>query len=342
MKSALVVGGAGYIGSHMVKRLDRAGWKVATLDNLSLGHRDAVLAGELIEGDLLDREKLGRVFAEHRFDLVMHFAASARVGESVSEPRKYYANNVVGALNLLDAMLDAGVKRLIFSSTCATYGVPEHVPITENHPQRPINPYGNTKLVIELALADYAPAYGLKSVALRYFNASGCDRDGDLDERHDPETHLIPLVLREALRVQGGGDREATTLTVFGDDYATADGTCVRDYIHVEDLCQAHLLAGERIVADERPEGVFEYYNLGNGNGASVLEVIAAARAVTGVDFLYKVAGRRAGDPPVLVGSSAKAAEVLGWKPAMPKIEDIVGTAWRALRRRLEREGAKG
>ena len=342
MHRALVVGGAGYIGSHMVKRLHRAGWEVTTLDNLSLGHRDAVLAGELIVADLLDREALARVFAAERFDLVMHFAASARVAESVAEPRRYYSNNVVGALNLLDAMLDAGVKRLIFSSTCATYGVPEHVPITEDHRQRPINPYGNTKLAIELALADYAPAYGLKSVALRYFNASGCDREGDLDERHDPETHLIPLVLREALRVQNGGDPAATTLTVFGDDYATADGTCVRDYIHVEDLCEAHLLAGERIMRDDRPTGGFEFFNLGNGNGASVLEVIAATRAVTGVDFEYKVAGRRAGDPPVLVGSCSKAADVLGWKPATPRIEDIVATAWRALLRRLERESASG
>jgi UDP-glucose-4-epimerase GalE len=335
MPSALVVGGAGYIGSHMVKRLDRAGWSVATLDNLSLGHRDAVLAGEFLHGDLLDRDGLARVFARNHFDLVMHFAASARVGESVSEPRKYYSNNVVGALNLLDAMLDAGVRRFIFSSTCATYGIPEHVPITEAHPQRPINPYGNTKLVIEYALADYAPAYGLKSVALRYFNASGCDREGDLDERHDPETHLIPLVLREAARVEAGGDRAATSLTVFGDDYATPDGTCVRDYIHVEDLCQAHLLAGERIVRDLEPSGCFEFYNLGNGSGASVLEVIDAARAVTGVDFGYRVAGRRAGDPPVLVGSCGKAAEILGWRPATPKIEDIVRTAWRAMKRRL-------
>lgn len=342
MTRVLVVGGAGYIGSHMVKRLDRAGYDVVTLDNLSLGHRDAVRAGELIVGDLLDREVLGRVFAGRRIDLVMHFAAWARVGESVSEPRRYYANNVVGALNLLDAMLDAGAKRLIFSSTCATYGVPEQVPITEDHPQRPINPYGNTKLAIEHALADYGPAYGLRSVALRYFNAAGCDREGDLDERHEPETHLIPLVLREAARVQAGGAREATTLTVFGDDYATADGTCVRDYIHVEDLCEAHLLAGERILRDvghdgghpQTPgEGGFEAFNLGNGNGCSVLQVISAARAVTGVDFVYKVAGRRAGDPPVLVGSCAKAAEVLGWKPAIPRIEDIVATAWRAMKR---------
>ena len=332
-RAVLVVGGAGYIGSHMVKRLDRAGWRVTTLDNLSLGHRDAVIAGDFVHGDLLDRDGLSRVFARGRFDVVMHFAAWARVGESVAEPRKYYSNNVVGALNLLDAMLDAGVRSLIFSSTCATYGVPEETPITEAHPQRPINPYGNTKLVVERALADYGAAYGLDSVALRYFNAAGSDREGDLDERHEPETHLIPLVLREAARVAGGGDRDATTLTVFGDDYPTRDGTCIRDYIHVEDLCEAHLLAAERSVRGASG-GRFEAYNLGNGAGASVLEVIAAAREVTGVDFHHRMAGRRPGDPPVLVGSSEKALRELGWTPAVPRIADIVGTAWRAMQRR--------
>jgi UDP-glucose 4-epimerase len=333
--SILVVGGAGYIGSHMVKRLARAGCQVITLDNLSLGHRDAVRAGEFVHGDLLDRDGLTRIFDRHRVELVMHFAASAMVGESVVNPRKYYTNNVVGTLNLLNAMLDAGVQKLIFSSTCATYGVPEEIPLTEGHPQRPINPYGNTKLLIERALADYGTAYRLRSVALRYFNAAGCDREGDLDERHEPETHLIPLVLREALRVLAGGAREATTLTVFGDDYPTADGTCVRDYIHVEDLCQAHLLAARRLLAGEGPETGFEFFNLGNGNGASVLQVIAAARAVTGIDIEYRVAGRRAGDPPVLVGSSAKATTVLGYRPEIPGIEEIVATAWRARQRRL-------
>jgi UDP-glucose 4-epimerase len=332
--SVLVVGGAGYIGSHMVKRLAREGYRVTTLDNLSFGHRDAVLAGTFVHGDLLDRGGLARILRGRGVDLVMHFAASALVGESVVDPRKYYSNNVVGTLNLLDAMLDAGIERLIFSSTCATYGIPDEIPITEAHPQRPINPYGNTKLMIERALADYGEAYGLRSVALRYFNAAGCGRDGDLDERHDPETHLIPLVLREAARVLAGGTRGATTLTVFGDDYPTPDGTCVRDYIHVEDLCEAHLLAARRLLDPRRTERGFEFFNLGNGEGASVLQVIAAARAVTGVDLLHHVAGRRAGDPPVLVGSSAKAAAVLGYRPSMPGIEDIVASAWRAKQRR--------
>ncbi len=328
----LVVGGAGYIGSHMVKRLGRAGWAVTTLDNLSLGHRDAVLAGELVHGDLLDRDGLARLFARTRFDLVMHFAANAFVGESVREPRRYYTNNVVGALNLMNAMLDAGVRRLIFSSTCATYGVPDAVPITEAEAQRPINPYGNTKLAIEWAMRDYAAAYDFQGVALRYFNAAGCDRDGELCERHDPETHLIPLVLREALRVEAGGAREATTLTVFGDDWPTPDGTCIRDYIHVEDLCSAHQLAAERLLRDEARG--FEAYNLGNGAGVSVLEVIEAARAVTGVDFTYRVAERRPGDPPVLVGSSQRASEVLGFRPEITAIRDIVATAWRAMKAR--------
>lgn len=330
----LVVGGAGYIGSHMVKHLARSGYAVTTLDNLSLGHRDAVLAGDFIHCDLLDKDGLARAFASQRFDLVMHFAASAFVGESVRDPRKYYSNNVIGALGLLSAMLDAGVRRLIFSSTCATYGMPDEIPITEDHRQQPINPYGNTKLIIEKALEDYGTAYGLESVALRYFNAAGCDREGDLDERHEPETHLIPLVLREALRVENGGDRGATTLTVFGDDYPTKDGTCVRDYIHVEDLATAHLLAAERVLGDHATPRGFEFFNLGNGAGCSVLELIAAARAVTGVDFGYRLAGRRAGDPPILVGSSEKATRVLGYRPEIPRVEDIVATAWRALKRR--------
>ncbi len=280
--SILVVGGAGYIGSHMVKRLARAGYRVTTLDNLSVGHRDAVLAGDFVHGDLLDRDGLARVFHGRGVDLVMHFAASAAVGESVANPRKYYANNVVGALNLLNAMLDAGVDRIIFSSTCATYGLPDEIPIREGHPQRPVNPYGNTKLAIERALADYGRAYGLSSVALRYFNAARCDREGVRSERHDPETHLIPLVLREAARVQAGGAREATGLTVFGDDYATADGTCVRDYIHVEDLCQAHQRAAEKAplggAREHQEASKMLPAPAGNGEGSPCSGQIAATR----------------------------------------------------------------
>jgi UDP-glucose-4-epimerase GalE len=330
----LVTGGAGYIGSHMVKRLSRAGWVVTTVDDLSLGHRDAVKAGDFVHADLRDRAATARLFADRRFDLVMHFAGSSLVGESVAHPRSYYANNVGGALSLLDAMADAGVRRIIFSSSCATYGVPRETPISEGHPQRPVNPYGNTKLAVERALADYGAAYGLSSVALRYFNAAGCDREGDLDERHHPESHLIPLVLREAARVLAGGDREATSLTVFGDDYPTPDGTCVRDYIHVEDLCRAHLLAAQRLLSGRGPQGGFEAFNLGNGSGSSVLQVISAAREVTGADFTHRVSGRRPGDPPVLVGSSSRATEVLGWRPEIPRITDIVATAWHAFRAR--------
>jgi UDP-glucose-4-epimerase GalE len=349
----LVTGGAGYIGSHMVKRLWRAGWAVTTVDDLSLGHRDAVKAGELVQADLRDRAAMARLFADRPFDLVMHFAGSSLVGESVAHPRRYYANNMGGSIGLLDAMVDAGVRRIIFSSSCSTYGIPRETPISEDHPQHPVNPYGNTKLLVERALADYSAAYGLSSVALRYFNAAGCDREGDLDERHEPESHLIPLVLREAARVLAGGDREATSLTVFGDDYPTPDGTCVRDYIHVEDLCQAHLLAAERLLSDagqggghprapgqggghpRAPGGGFEAFNLGNGSGSSVLQVISAARAVTGADFTYRVSGRRPGDPPVLVGSAARATEVLGWRPEIARITDIVATAWRARQSRL-------
>ncbi len=326
----LVAGGAGYIGSHMVKRLARAGWEVNTLDNLSVGHRAAVRAGLFVHGDLLDRDGLARLFRRYRFDVVMQFAASAVVAESVAHPRSYYATNVVGTLNLVNAMLDAGCDKLIFSSTCAVYGVAVETPITEAHPLRPVSPYGNTKLAVERALEDYGNAYGLHSVALRYFNAAGCDREGDLPPRSDVQGRLIPLVLREAARVQAGGDREATTLTVHGDDYPTADGTAVRDYIHVEDLCQAHLLAAERLLANTGPERGYECFNLGNGTGASVLEVIAAARAVTGIDLTYRKAARRPGDPPVAVGSSARATDVLGYRPEVPRLDDIIASAWRA------------
>lgn len=324
--SVLVTGGAGYIGSHMVQMLQQAGHKTTVFDNLSRGFLDAVVGGEFVEGDLRKRADLVQLFAGRQFDVVMHFAALAYVGESVLEPRQYYENNVTGAQNLFNAMLDAGVNNVVFSSTCATYGVPLVAPIVENGPQLPVNPYGRTKLLIEGLLADYAIAYDLHSVSLRYFNAAGCDPDGLLGERHDPETHLIPLVLLEALRVQHGGNPADTALKVFGDDFDTPDGTCVRDYIHVTDLCKAHMLAMDRLCGTNGVTA--EAYNLGNGNGFSVKEVIAACCRVTGVDIRYRVSDRRPGDPPTLVGSAEKAGEVLGWHPNYPDLDEIVATAW--------------
>jgi len=325
-RTVLVTGGAGYIGSHMVKALRGAGHRVVVIDNLSRGFADAVPEGLLVVADLLDAAALDRLFTEHSIDVVMHFAALAYVGESMQHPRLYYHNNVQGALNLIHAMLDHGVDKLVFSSTCATYGVPDEIPITEQAPQRPINPYGRSKLMIEQVLADYASACGLNSVSLRYFNAAGCDAEGELGERHDPETHLIPLVLQEAARVLDGGEPADTTLAVFGDDFDTPDGSCVRDYIHVEDLCAAHLAAMERL-CDGEPLGA-EAYNLGNGNGFSVFEVIDVCRRVTGAPIDYRVSPRRPGDPPALVGSAARAKEVLGWQPSFTALDQIIDTAW--------------
>lgn len=325
--SILVTGGSGYIGSHMVKELRRAGHRAVVFDNLSRGHAEAVRDAELIVGDLLDSAALASLFAVHRFGLVMHFAAFAYVGESVDQPLRYYRNNVAGTLNLLEAMAAAGVNKLVFSSTCATYGEPTGVTISESHPQNPVNPYGRSKLMVERMLADCSAAYGLKSIALRYFNAAGCHPDGELGERHNPETHLIPLVLGEALRLKNGGDPADTKLMIFGEDYATPDGTCVRDYIHVTDLCTAHLLAAERLLRGECYG--FEAYNLGNGSGYSVMEVIDACRRVTRIDIRHMMAPRRPGDPPRLVGNAAKAREVLGWTPRITGLDAIVETAWR-------------
>ena len=335
--TVLVVGGAGYIGSHMVLALREAGWAPVVFDNLSRGHADAVPAGvPLVRGDLRSFTELEACLQAHRPDVVMHFAALAYVGESVSEPERYYENNVVGALNLLGAMRRHGVGRLLFSSTCATYGEPDEVPIPEGHPQRPINPYGRTKWMIEQALADYGAAYGLASISLRYFNAAGCDVAGRAGERHEPETHLIPLVLAEAMRVRLGGDPDKTRLEVYGTDFATPDGSCVRDYIHVADLCEAHLLAARRLIQPGAVAGA-EAYNLANGVGFSVLQVIEACRVVTGQPLQYRVRARRAGDPAVLIGSAARARAVLGWEPRVPRLEDIIGSAWRWM---LAREGA--
>jgi UDP-glucose-4-epimerase GalE len=331
----LVVGGAGYIGSHMCHMLADAGHRVTVLDNLSRGHRDAVGKDvDFVQGDIRSQQDLDACFSGRRFDLVMHFAALAYVGESVSEPARYYDNNVTGSLRLLDAMRAHDVSRIVFSSTCATYGEPRELPIGETHPQQPVNPYGRSKLMVEQALADYATAYGTQSVSLRYFNAAGCDPAGRVGECHEPETHLVPLVLEQALRVRRGGAPEDTRLQVLGGDFPTDDGTCVRDYIHVSDLCRAHLLAAQRL-ADGRVTGA-EAYNLGNGRGYSVLEVIAAARRVTGIDIRHHLAPRRAGDPSALVGSATRAAEVLGWQPELPAIDDIVATAWRWMTRDAE------
>jgi UDP-glucose 4-epimerase len=326
-KTILVVGGAGYIGSHMVLALRDAGFSVVVFDNLSRGHADAVGSAPLLVSDLRSPADLHACFSEHHFDLVMHFAALAYVGESVIMPELYYQNNVGGTLNLLAEMRKHGVLRLVFSSSCSTYGEPEIMPIAETHPQRPITPYGRSKLMIEQVLTDYAAAYGLKSVSLRYFNAAGCDPQGRVGERHFPETHLIPLALAEALRIKRGGDPAATTLNVFGADWPTRDGSCVRDFIHVSDLCNAHVRAAERLLADEA-QGA-EFFNLANGAGFSVLEVLAACREVTGQPIQYRPLARRAGDPMALVGDAVKAAKVLGWRPQITGLHELIGTAWR-------------
>lgn len=327
MTSVLVVGGAGFIGSHMVRMLAGEGYEVTVFDNLSRGHRDAVRGAGFVQGDLLRPDELQALFRGRQFDAVLHFAALCYVGESATAPREYYRNNVAGTLNLLDAMLDAGVRRLVFSSTCATYGNPLAIPMTEGHPQNPVNPYGRSKLMVEGVLQDYAHACGLASIALRYFNAAGSDPDGVLGERHHPETHLIPLVLTEARRVRAGGAPEETTLTLFGDDFATADGSCIRDYVHVDDLCSAHVAALRRLLASG--QAVAEAYNLGIGRGYSVKEVIEACRRVTGEDIRYRIGPRRAGDPPELVGAAGLARQVLGWTPRFVDLDEIIRTAWR-------------
>ena len=321
-----MTGGAGYIGSHMVKRLIREGHRVTVFDNLSTGHRDAVSGADFIEGDLQNRLDVARALEWRHTDIVIHFAASCYVGESVQDPAKYYANNVVGTLHLLEAMRGAKIRRLVFSSTCSTYGVPVSLPMSEDHPQQPINPYGMSKLTAEYAMADYGRAYGLAAVALRYFNAAGCDPAGELGERHNPETHLIPLIIREALRVRDGGNPVDTQLQVFGDDFDTPDGTCVRDYVHVADLCEGHLLAVERLLG-----GAFsglESFNLGTGTGYSVKEVIETCRRVTGQDIRYRILGRRAGDPAILVASAVRARSDLGWSLEFNQLSNIVETAW--------------
>lgn len=318
MPNILVVGGAGYIGSHMVKQLAQAGHSVVVLDNLSTGFRDMAAYGELIEGDLANTELLERLFTQYAFDGVMHFAACSLVGESVINPGKYYQNNVSNTLNLLETMVRHHVKRFIFSSTAATFGEPHYVPIDEAHPQCPINPYGSSKLMVERLLQDYHAAYGVNSVCLRYFNACGADPDGELGECHDPETHLIPLILQAA-----SGRRDS--ITVFGRDYPTEDGTCVRDYIHIEDLCSAHALALEALIKGTQ-EGALGY-NLGNGQGYSVQQVIDAVKAVVAEDgckLVVEEGDRRAGDPARLVADAALAKKELGWLPRYADLPMII------------------
>ena len=335
----LVAGGAGYIGSHMVKQLLRTGYAVTTLDDFSTGYRDAVLGGELVEGSLADVALLDSLFAAQHFDAVLHFASFIQVGESVLQPAKYYTNNLTNTLNLLNAMVKHGVHRFVFSSTAAIFGEPQYAPIDEQHPIAPINPYGSSKAMVEQVLRDYDKAYGLKSVCLRYFNACGADPEGELGERHDPETHLIPLALQAV-----SGRRGA--LTVFGSDYDTPDGTCIRDYVHIVDLCQAHVQAlvllgcgagfnpagGSRDlppVARPTGEAGNSYaFNLGNGEGFSVAEVIEAVGRVSGRPVPVIEGPRRAGDPARLVADSTLARQVLGWQPQYAELDTIIKHAW--------------
>ena len=313
----LVVGGAGYIGSHMVKQLSLSGTEVITLDNLSRGYKDAVKYGQLVEGDLGDNTALDKVLSEHKIDAVMHFAAFIEVGESVIKPAMYYQNNVSNTQILLDAMVRHNVEYFIFSSTAAIFGEPEYTPIDEAHTKAPINPYGRSKLMVEHILEDYDAAYGLKSTCLRYFNAAGADPDGELGERHNPESHLVPLILQAA-----SGRRE--DIKIFGNDYATDDGTCVRDYVHINDLCEAHSLGLQHM----QTTGKSARYNLGNGKGFSVQQVIDAAKQVSGKNFTVTHADRRAGDPAVLVADSKLARQELGWSPKLDQLETIIETAW--------------
>ena len=321
--TVLVAGGAGYIGSHMVNALQGAGHHAIVLDDLSRGHRDLVVSGSaFIPGSIQDTTLLDQIFTDHRIDAVMHFAAHSQVGESVTAPLIYYRNNVAATVELIAAMVRHDVRRFIFSSTAAVYGEPETTPITENHPLRPANPYGVTKMTVERMLSDCDTAHGIKSICLRYFNAAGADENGRIGERHDPETHLIPLVLTVAT---GQRDR----ISIFGTDYPTPDGTCLRDYVHVTDLSRAHLLALDALLGG----GDSAVYNLGNSKGHSVREVITLARKITGHPIPAEEVGRRAGDPANLVAGSDKARKELGWQPHYEQLETIIETAWQWHRR---------
>jgi len=316
--AVLVVGGAGYIGSHAVKLLKENRKEVVVFDNLEKGHREAIGQTTFFQGDLRNAQEVKKVFKKHAIDSVMHFSAYALVGESMEKPELYYENNVFGTMNLLHAMREAGVKHFIFSSTCATYGEPVRIPMDETHPFAPTNVYGETKLVVENMLDWFDKIYGIRSVRFRYFNAAGADPSGEIGELHNPETHLIPLVLAAAL-----GRRDA--VAVFGEDYPTKDGTCIRDYIHINDLADAHIRA-LAYLSGGNPSAVF---NLGNGNGFSVREIISVAQEVTGKKIPVRSAGRRPGDPAVLIGSAEKAKRVLGWSPRLHDIKTIIATAWK-------------
>jgi UDP-glucose 4-epimerase len=316
--AVLVTGGLGYVGSHSVKQLVERGEHVINLDNLIFGHKQAACGSEVIIGDIGDRALLRDIFSKYDIDAVMHFAALADVPESVADPRKYYDTNVAKSLALLDVMLESDVKMMIFSSSAATFGEPQVVPIPEDHPKNPTNPYGRSKLMLEEILREYERAYGLRAISLRYFNASGADPSGEIGEDHNPEHHLIPIVLQVAL-----GQREQ--VSIYGTDWPTKDGTCVRDYVHVSDLAQAHLLALDAL----RNGCQTTEYNLGNGNGYTVMEVVRTAENVTGREIKTVSADRRPGDPAVLVASSEKIVKELGWKPKYPDLETIIETAWK-------------
>ncbi len=315
--NVLVTGGAGYIGSHACKQLKKHGLNPIVYDNLSRGHEDFVKWGPLIRGDILDTTKVEQTLKQYQIEAVLHFAAFAYVGESVENPTLYYKNNVQGSLSLLEGMLKANVKKIIFSSTCATYGIPEKIPLTEELPQNPINPYGQTKLMIERILRDYAPAYGLKSVCLRYFNAAGADPESLIGENHEPETHIIPLAIESALKNK--------ILKIFGNDYPTPDGTCLRDYIHVTDLAEAHVLALKYLNTSDKN---FDYFNLGNEKAFSVKEIVKAVEEVSNLKVNTEIYPRRAGDPATLVSDSTKAKNILKWTPEIKDIKEIIRTAY--------------
>ncbi|MBB6488627.1 UDP-glucose 4-epimerase GalE [Rhizobium lusitanum] len=324
MKTVFVTGGAGYIGSHCCKAFAKAGWSVVTYDNLSRGWHDAVKWGPLVEGDIADARAVAAALRQYKPDVVAHFAAYAYVGESVEFPELYYRNNTFGTLVLIEEMLKAGVNRLIFSSTCASYGIPSHTPIDETHPQWPINPYGWSKFMIERMVEDFSRARGLNAVMLRYFNAAGCDPDGEIGERHEPETHVVPLAIEAAIR-------SGRSFTINGTDFDTRDGTAVRDYIHVSDLAQAHVLGGEKLLRDE---GV-HVYNLGTGNGTTVKELVDAVGRISGQELAVAYGSRRAGDPPALVAAAGKAEAELGWVPRHSSIDRIIETALAWYRSRM-------